>query len=399
MDKKKAENHQVLKSKGHSLQASAMCSDADGLLIVDSASHSVWKAPLSLDSKCITPKLMFNLPPNCKATSIASKNSAIFVVTDLGLHRFDSECKLIIPSAHLLGVSCNSAEVAVTDERGVVYRVEGCDLQVLSGTLQTSDILISSDGFSKNAKHAQPGAICHEENTIYVCDQASLHVRVITSVKPLLKYYDIIQDLYKAFSVHANDKGFKDPQPMNSVSSLISNVCQFLNKMVDDIRSAHNNPGLKPNGPQGAVPHVTVVMFTQLQENMKALETVLLRHEHLDIHPGSLLSTPCEHHFSVMRSRYPMPTFLQYCQHLQSVVREHVKRCTITSYKYFTAKKSYYPQPELQQLESISTVSKRSSTANKAKLLSVTDMRLMLNWRQDFCAGMVKIIHGVLCQG
>ena len=131
--------------------------------------------------------------------------------------------------------------------------------------------------------------MCHEENTRYVCDQASLDVRVITSVKPPLKYYDIIRELYKAFSVHANDKGFKDPQPMNSVSSLISNVCQFLNKMVDDIRSAHNKPGLKPNGPQGAVPHVTVVMFTQLQENMKALETVLLRHEHLDIHPGSLL--------------------------------------------------------------------------------------------------------------
>ena len=72
--------------------------------------------------------------------------------------------------------------------------------------------------------------------------------------------------------------------------------------MVDDIRSTRNNPGLKPNGPQGAVPHVTVMMFTQLQENMKALETMLLQHEHSDIHPGPLLSTPCEHHFSVMRS-------------------------------------------------------------------------------------------------
>ena len=79
--------------------------------------------------------------------------------------------------------------------------------------------------------------------------------------------------------------------------------------------------------------------------------------------------------------------------------RSVVDRCTITSYKYFTAKKSYYPQPELQQLESISTLSKRSSTVNKAKPLSVTYMRVMLNWRQYFCAGMFKIIHGVLCQG
>ena len=116
---------------------------------------------------------------------------------------------------------------------------------------------------------------------------------------------------------------------------------------------------------------------------MKALEKVLLKHEHSDIHPGPLLSTPCEHHFGVMRL----------------VGREHVDRCTNTSYKYFTAKKSYSPQPELQQLESISTLSKRSSTVNKAKPLSVTDMRVMLKWRQYFCAGMFKIIHGVLCQG
>ena len=147
MDKKKAENHQVLKSKGHSLQASAMCSDADGLLIVDSASHSVWKAPLSLDSKCITPKLMFNLPPNCKATSIASKNSAIFAVTDLGLHRFDSECNLMISSTLLLGVLFSKVEVAVTDERCVVYRVERCVLLALHRNLQSGDTFISADEF------------------------------------------------------------------------------------------------------------------------------------------------------------------------------------------------------------------------------------------------------------
>ena len=69
------------------------------------------------------------------------------MVTDLSLHRFDSECNLIISSTLLLGVLFNKVEVAVTDESCIAYRVERCVLLVLQRNLQTGDNFISADEF------------------------------------------------------------------------------------------------------------------------------------------------------------------------------------------------------------------------------------------------------------
>lgn len=90
---------------------------------------------------------MFNLPPNVEVTSTYSQVYTIFMVTDLSLHRFDSECNLMISSTLLLGVLFSKVEVAVTDERCVVYRVERCVLLALHRNLQSGDTFISADEF------------------------------------------------------------------------------------------------------------------------------------------------------------------------------------------------------------------------------------------------------------
>ena len=51
-----------------------------------------------------------------------------------------------------------------------------------------------------------------------------------------------------------------------------------------------------------------------------------------------------------------MPTLLQYCDLLNTVIDEQIKRATVSSYLYYTHKKSYYPQPQLQQLVRVNTV-------------------------------------------
>lgn len=66
---------------------------------------------------------------------------------------------------------------------------------------------------------------------------------------------------------------------------------------------------------------------------------------HYKIHPTALLSIPCEHHFATMRSRYQMPTLLQYCDLLASVIDETLRRTTVSAYIYYTSKKSYYLRP------------------------------------------------------
>ena len=41
-------------------------------------------------------------------------------------------------------------------------------------------------------------------------------------------------------------------------------------------------------------------------------------------------TVPCEHRFATIRSRYPMPTLLQYCQPPNDVMAESLKRMTTT---------------------------------------------------------------------
>jgi hypothetical protein len=154
--------------------------------------------------------------------------------------------------------------------------------------------------------------------------------------------------------------------------------------MLSAIRENARNPALKPNGPEGSLPDITIDMFTKLSENTKIIFDLIH-----SLNPGyqivnsSLLSVPCEHHFSVMRQRFPMPTMLQYCEHLGVVVAETLKKLNLKSYHYYTHKDSFYPTPTFQDVSL--PINERSNQA--MKMMADKDRALMLHWRQDFCAG------------
>ena len=94
-----------------------------------------------------------------------------------------------------------------------------------------------------------------------------------------------------------------------------------------------------------------------------------------------------------------MPTLLQYCEQLNDVVNESLKRLTISSYHYFTHKDSFYPRPELHGIDVY--VTPRPNQPSKHSRLSASDSALMRNWRVDFCAGMyinivwITAFHGI----
>ena len=377
------QSHELLKLP-HSIYPSAMCRTENGIYAIDIPTSSVW---LVTENNAVH---TFNLPNDSQSTSISNKGDKIYVVTNLGLHLYtEQECTLIIPRniCSMYGVCSNDATVFVSDGSDCIYRVEGRELVLISGVAQPQNTtMTSSDALSHNSRHAQPGMLCMEGNSIFVCDRASCSVRLVSSVKPLLDYHQQISSLYRAFGVHTKQIGFKEATPMDQVAILMSEITQYLDGMVQGVRIKTSNPELRPNGPDGCVPFVTVAMFHQLSTNIETLKDLGSKLEY-NIHPGSLLSVPVEHHFAVMRSRYAMPTYLQYCDLLSSVVSEHVKRITTCAFKYYTSSQSYYPNPDFQSLPPIPlppVVRKRSKSK---KAISESDQKLMMNWRKDFCAG------------
>ena len=380
-----------LKLEGFRLSPTAMTSSQTTLTVADGSSHSLWKIVLVTGSqnrlKAQTITMLCNTPSPVRY--VACNTDSIFVTSRAGLHEYRTDLKLVVERDGLLGVCASQSMVAVSCKNGVVYPFSDGTLLPLSGREQERDLVVSTDGFSLNAMHAQPGPLCMEYKSLVVCDMASLQVRLVTSVRPLLDYHATISTLYEAFAIHSDKIGFRATLPLDVIISKLSDHCSYLHSIVEGIRVFTENPTLKPNGPQGCVPYTTVTMMSDLLENLKDLHNVIqTNNETYACHPAALLSTPCEHHFATMRSRYQMPTLLQYCDHLDVVVAEHLKRATTTYFKYFTKKESYYPNPDFQKID-ISKVTLETQERGKSssKQLSKEDRQLMLNWRLDFCAG------------
>ena len=112
--------------------------------------------------------------------------------------------------------------------------------------------------------------------------------------------------------------------------------------------------------------------------------TVFKNINQITLSATELLLVSCEHHFATIRSCYPMPTLLRYCQLQNDVMAESLKRMTTTAFKYFTGRASYYPKPELQALGV--HISNRAVKVTNDEL-SETERKLMQNWHRDFCAG------------
>ena len=241
--------------------------------------------------------------------------------------------------------------------------------------------LLSKDRFSCNATHAQCGPITTTGNSIMICDIASKSVRPVTDVRSLLQYHSTISNLFESFAIHSGKLGYRDTSA-SVIPNLVS-VCETFNA---DVRKRFCSDELKPNGPHGCLPYVTISMFNDLkQEVINLFQLTTSLNSDYSINPNALLSVACEHHFATMRSRYPMPTLLQYCDLLNTVISESLKRLTVSDYNYFTHKDSYYPRPDLQAISVFRL--QRPNYPGRKNPLTDEEHKLMPNLRRDFCAG------------
>lgn len=188
----------------HTLHPVAICSNSRGLLVVDNSTCGVWEVQVKKLSRGVKgiERLICNLPQDSTAMAIASRNTKVYVTSQYGIHIYDSLnnlCNVVVSrddnvSPH--GVCANESTVIVTESNGRVFRLEGDELVRVSGEHQDPSMPVKGvDGFSRNATHAQPGPVCMEGNTVFVCDLASLSIRIISSIAPLLKFHDMISDV------------------------------------------------------------------------------------------------------------------------------------------------------------------------------------------------------------
>ena len=91
---------------------------------------------------------------------------------------------------------------------------------------------------------AQPFLVCCEEKTLFVIDRATLTVRMITSLKPLVNYLMILQSISKAFGIHGKHLGFDNAETLRNAIGTFKAAYSTLERMVQDARSRLNKPDL-----------------------------------------------------------------------------------------------------------------------------------------------------------
>lgn len=363
----------MIRIQGHKLFPLVMCSQGSTLYLFDGATHAVWKVEVTVSSSIPSgqPSLVFNFANS--VSSIANHGSAIHIASPSihgGLYRYDIDTK------QLQRVVGNDDKVTVTvvssnDHHTVFTDSSSSQLFSLlpdnsttprSGVARTGKTFTSKDGFSSSCSHAQPTVVCLEEKSVFVCDLASLSIRIVTDLKPLLRYHSFITKVFQAFAVHSHSSGFCTPLSAPNTIQNLQEACQIYQCMLAGVRKLCGNNELKPNGPNGSLPFITIEMFDELLNGTR-----------------NLLTIPCEHHFSAMRSRYQMPTLLQYCDLLTTVI----EKATVTAYLYFTHKDSYYPQDDFRMNKRVPN-GRHSSPVPR---LDGKHRKPMLNWRKDYCAG------------
>ena len=394
-----------LKLQGFWLKPTAMTAHPttnNCLFVFDASTSSLWQVAIISKRGKLSgePKLLCNLPVSIISQIAAYQSVVMMAAKTNGVYKFDTDTASLNQVLDLEedicvdGISVSEDKVVISDSlHGVLYLLSQSENKYsrtrLSGLAQSKpgeNVTVKSrDGLSKTSLHAQPSTLCIENKSIFVCDRASNSIRLVTSISSLLKYHKTIQTHYQSFNVHSGNIGYRDTQTTSTISHCLKTHNLMYQEMLSGVRASVGQSDLKPNGSHGSLPYGTIEMFSQLSDNYDKI--CLLLHSgsnSFGLEPQALLSIPCEHLFSQMRSRYQMPTVLQYCDLLTVVIDETVKKSTFSCYHYYTSKKSYYPHPQLKTNEQHRPSRKRSK---QAKQLSSKDLKLLLHWRQDCCAG------------
>ena len=393
--------HKILQIAGLHSPLSVACSESGKTLFVaDIGCHCIWMAQvqvIGVHLECFVTKLI-SLPVTYQPYGMCMKSNLLYLTSptiDGGL--FCCDASQDIPTLTKLVAGQNIHSVCMYGESALAYSdrskniVQRYDLHTKEElTISGCGTKASSDGKSTEACHSQPLGLCSENETLFVVDGAGMAVRMVSGTDGLHEYLQNLKKAFESFSIH--DRRVTDESQHHTIEEAIlkiSDVCSFFQRVVSEIRGVTNKPRYKPQGPEGSPAYKTIESLQMIEKALEGLRSTLQKSNPDYIKCLNLLSTltlVVEHHFSAMRSRYPVPLIMEYAQQLLPTVKETLKRITSGCFKYYTNRQSYYPLPDSAvSLEDLQFPKK--CVRGKTSVISSEDKILLQSWRRKYCPG------------
>ena len=165
-------------------------------------------------------------------------------------------------SAHLASY-LDGIVYADTGSLQIKLKIHGGESIVIAGTGKEGN----SNGKGDQASFAQPMGICVELNkNIFVTDAQTGSVKLITSIKGIVKFLSHLGLLYKAFSVHMKHQ--TDPKfSLSQAIKLLEKRENYL-RMTTEKALSHTNDGsgrqIQPSGAHGTISNQTKISVSMI---------------------------------------------------------------------------------------------------------------------------------------
>ena len=190
--------------------------------------------------------------------------------------------------------------------------------------------------------------ICVEhKKKIFITDAQTGSVKLITSLKGIVKYLGHLGRLYKAFSVHMKHQTVPKhslPQAIELLEELDSYLETITEKALSHSNNVNDTSTSKPSGSQITVSNQTKHSVNMILNRLKDLEALVKEHNpSFTIDLYSCLTVQVKNLHAVGHFKDHFPTLLQYAGNLANTVQESIKRVVSRSAYYFTHDKCYYP--------------------------------------------------------
>ena len=190
--------------------------------------------------------------------------------------------------------------------------------------------------------------ICEEhEKNIFITDAQTGSVKLITSIKGIVKYLIHLALLYKVFSIHMKHQTVPK-RSLSQAIKLLKELDSYLETITEKAllhsNDVNNTSTGKPSGSQGTISNQTKHLVNMILNGLKDLEALVKEHNPsfaIDLY--SCLTVQVENLHAVGHFKDQFPTLLQYAPNLANTVYESIKRVVPWSASYFTHDKSDYP--------------------------------------------------------
>jgi len=292
------------------------------------------------------------------------------------------------------GVCLSGQSVIFTDTKSHTLKRFSLEVALLDGTnkIQKVDTIIGNgtsgteDGLIGVGRVSYPTGIIAEHGTIFFVETSSKSVRLVTKVSALIKYIRIMEDIYRAFYIHADILSNAELPSLSEAEQRLEKAGKMLTQMLQNAKAKFKVSGVM-QGPQGTPAEKTVTSVTFIKNFLHRLQTRFSEEcPHLLEVTGvrTCLTLVNEYFNSEMRQVTDTPTVLDCAMNFVEAADETLKSIAWPGYICFTREKGHYELPSdfSVKYEDLLQVPQEPTTC-----LNKEDVKLLNDWRNEFGRG------------